>query len=106
MAHAKDGGNEVIRVHSKNGAYIAILPESLQGEFAVCVTANGVARFKASWPCSILGDKPVRFEFLGNGDLLDLTTRRDGPDVLALSQDAQEFGEACIKRRRKAEVTK
>ncbi len=88
-----------IRVHSKSGRYIALLPESLTGGFSVVVTANGVSSFKSSWPCSRLGTQPIRFEFAANGDLIDVSTDRDGEDLLALSQDAQEFGEKCIARR-------
>ncbi len=69
-----------IRVHSKSGKFIAILPESLQG----------------------LPDRPIRLEFAANGDLVDISTSYDGEDILALSQDAQSFGETCIERRRKA----
>ncbi len=91
-----------IRVHSKSGKFIAILPESLQGGFSVCATRDGVSAMRSSWPCSRLPDRPIRFEFEANGDLVDISTSYDGEDILALSQDAQSFGEACIERRRKA----
>ena len=90
----------MIRVHSSSGRFIALLPDDLQGGFAVVATASGVASFRASWPCSHLGEQPIRFEFAGNGDLEGISTSRDGADVLALSEDAQEFGAACLERRR------
>jgi hypothetical protein len=86
-----------IRVHSKSGRFIALLPESLTGGFAVVATRNGVDSFRSSWPCSRLPDRPLRFEFAPNGDLVDLNTNYDGPDILALSQDAQEFGEKALR---------
>lgn len=95
-----------LRFHSKSDKYIALIPrEALDPTaraigFSVVVTADGVSSFKASWPCSQLGEQPIRFEFASNGDLVDVSTDRDGDDLLALSQDAQEFGEKVIERRR------
>ncbi len=92
-----------IRVHSKSGKFIAILPDTLTGSFDVCVTANGVAAMRVSWPCSRLPDRPIRFGFAANGDLVDVSTGYDGEDILALSQDAQEFGERVLEKRRNGE---
>jgi hypothetical protein len=95
-----------LRFHSKNGRFIAILPpETLDPHgarigFTVVATADGVSDFKASWPCSNLGNQPIRFEYESNGDLVNVSTDRDGSDLLALSQDAQEFGENVISKRR------
>jgi hypothetical protein len=89
----------MIRVTSKSGKYIALIPESLQGGFAVVVTSWGVDNFRSGWPCSRLPDSPVRFEFGSNGDLVGLWPDNiDGEDVLALSQDAQRFwGDVYLK---------
>ncbi len=92
------------RVHSKSGRFIALLPDSMRGGFRVVVTVNGVECFKASWPCSRLKVQPIVFEYASNGDLVDIgwSNQPDGEDLLALSQDAQEFGEKCMERRRVA----
>ena len=93
---------DTLRLKSKSGRFIALIPATLQGGFSVVVTANGVGSFNASWPCSRLRERPVRFEYASNGDLVDIMgTQPDGEELLALSQDAQEFGDACIERRRK-----
>lgn len=96
-----------MRVHSKSGRFIALLPESLQGGFSVVVTESGVCSFKASWPCSRLPERPIRFEFASNGDLVDIIgTGYDGEDMLALSHDAETFGcKAMETRRNKRKVT-
>ena len=93
-----------IRVHSKSGWFIALLPESLTGGFCVVVTAGGVCSFRAGWSCSRLKGSPIRFEYASNGDLVDIggPAQPDGPDLLALSQDAREFGEQCLAKRRLA----
>ncbi len=69
-----------------NGAY-----------YTVQVSENDVARFKAQWPCSGLPDRRIAFEYQrSNGDLVDMrpdTSAFDGPALLALSQDAQEWAE-------------
>lgn len=90
----------MIRVRSKSGRFIALLPDDLIGGFDVVVTAWGVQSFKSSWPCSRLGDGPIRFSFAKNGDLVDVSTSRDGEDLFALSEDAQEFGEKALAKRR------
>lgn len=94
----------MIRVHAKSGKFIALLPADLSKPcgFRVVVTANGVGAFKSSWPCSRLKEQPIVFEYASNGDLVDIgwSNQPDGDDLLALSQDAQEFAEKCIERRR------
>lgn len=59
----------------------------------VVVSRDEVEAFKARWPCSTLPNRAVSFTFdRKNGDLVDLTPESmDGPDVLALSMDAQRF---------------
>jgi hypothetical protein len=70
----------------------------------VCVSRDDVADFRSQWPCSGLPDKAMWFEFESNGDLVDVgpmdTSRFDGPDLLALSQNAQEYLESLRKGRR------
>lgn len=60
---------------------------------SVTVSAAEVQAFKDHWPCSTLPDKAVWFQFdKRNGDLVDMKPDgMDGTDVLALSQDAQQF---------------
>ena len=100
------------RVVSKSGRFIALLPDDMRGAFAVVATSDGVGSFAARWPCNHIPERrwefggycPIRFEFEGNGDLVDIEPQLgggdDGPAILALSQDAQEFGEKCMERRR------
>jgi len=59
----------------------------------VCISEFEVYNFKRRFPCSGLPDSRVAFEFeKRNGDLVDLWPYdMDGPGVLALSQDAQEY---------------
>lgn len=92
------------RVHSKSGKYIALLPDAeerakgIRG-FSVVVTANGVGSFISSWPCSRLHEYPIRFDYAENGDLVDIIGNQpDGEDLLALSQDAQEWGEKILAK--------
>lgn len=96
-----------MRVHSKSGRFIALLPESLQGGFSVVVTECGVSAFKSRWPCSRLPERPIRFEFEANGDLVDIVgTGYNGEDMLALSESAQSFGDRAMEtRRNKRKVT-
>ena len=92
------------RLHSKSGRFIALIPDAPAAGFAVVVTVWGVEAFKDRWPCSQLGNGPIRFEFESNGDLCGMSRDVDGPDVLALSEDAQRFGEKCMERRKTAAV--
>lgn len=49
--------------------------------------------FRASWPCCKLRSRSYWFEFAENGDLIDtdVPEHDDGPEALALGQDAQDF---------------
>lgn len=69
--------------------------------YSVSVSRSEVISFKSKWPCSGLPDRAHWFQFdRRNGDLVDLTpNRHDGPALLALSQDAQEW---AIKQMGKA----
>lgn len=52
----------------------------------------GVMAFKEQWPGSYLPDDDVCFEFdKFNGDLVDMCPDMDGPDALALSNDAWNY---------------
>lgn len=68
--------------------------------FSVIVSKREVQAFKDSWPCSVLPDRFVWFQFdKRNEDLVDLRPwGMDGADVLALSQDAQAFGLAKLSK--------
>ncbi len=94
-----------IRVHSKSGRFIALLPDTFTGGFDVVVTANGVGSFANSWPCSGLSDGPIRFEFDSGGNLVGIpygdSERADGSAMVALSEDAQAFGDKAMDKRRK-----
>lgn len=67
---------------------------------------DALDKFKRSWPCHGLPDElhSISFEFAGNGALIDIeafddtgkpldSAEFDGPALLALSQDAQKFGD-------------
>jgi hypothetical protein len=68
--------------------------KQIKGSFTrVYLSAREVQEFKRHWPGSALRNSSgAWFEFASNGDLVDIGPYRfDGPDALALSQDAQEF---------------
>jgi hypothetical protein len=89
----------VKKIRGKSGRYVAIIPDPPADGFSVAVTAFGVAAFNASWPCSRLKEKRTRFEFSANGDLVDIVGKQpDGEELLALSNDAQAFGEKCKRK--------
>ncbi len=65
--------------------------------YTVSVSKREVEAFKRRWPCSELPDKSIAFQFdKRNGDLVDISLDVDGPDVLALSEDAQAYGESAV----------
>jgi hypothetical protein len=95
------GNYEVLvnRIRSKSGKFIALIHENPDYGFSVVATKWAVAAFIASWPCSKLQTQPVRFEFDTGGNLVDISPEQvDGADLLALSHDAQEFGEKCKRK--------
>ena len=65
--------------------------------YSVSVSQAEVEAFKSNWPCSGLPDRHVTFQFdKRNGDLVDIWPNSDawnGDAALALSQDAQVYGE-------------
>jgi hypothetical protein len=69
--------------HNENGAVVA-------------VSAQDVANFNSSWPCSNVPEIGIKFEFDRRGNLVDIicadgrdSTDFDGEALLALSHDAQ-----------------
>lgn len=64
-------------------------------EFRVTVSRDEVADFKRRWPNSGLPTRAVSFTYdKENGDLVDLAPfEMDGEASLALSEDAQKYGE-------------
>lgn len=63
----------------------------------VDVSRADVERFRSRWPGSGMPIAPVTFVFEASGDLVDITSSNrkmmeyDGSDMVALSQDAQEY---------------
>jgi hypothetical protein len=66
------------------------------------VVASKVDAFLDSWPCNGVNWRgPIRFEYSSNGDLVDMwPSDIDGEAILALSEDAQNFGDKCCEKRR------
>jgi hypothetical protein len=60
------------------------------GCYTVFVSAREVAEWNRRWPCSTLEGRQS-FTFDRNGDLVDRYGKGDGPEAVALSQDAQEY---------------
>jgi hypothetical protein len=59
--------------------------------YSVSVSASEVEAWNRCWPCSSL-EGPQWFQFdKSNGDLVDRTGLGDGPEAVALSQDAHEY---------------
>jgi len=67
---------------------------------------DALDKFRRSWPCHGLPDElhSISFQFAANGDIVDIEAHSedgkpmdsaefDGPALLALSQDAQQFGD-------------
>lgn len=65
--------------------------------YTVMLSTHDVDVFKRSYPCSGIPSRPISFQFdKRNGDLVDVTPDSgafDGPGLVALSQDAQTYGE-------------
>jgi len=74
---------------------------------SVTVSRAEVEAFKDTWPCSGLPERSIWFQFdKRNGDLVDMrgVGDYDGPDLLALSQDAQAYAEKTLKIETLADV--
>lgn len=82
--------------------------------FTVTVTSREVETFASRWPCSGLRFKPVTFEFgpvlidqdgkPWHADLVDSNDERnhpgaDGGAILALSEDAMNYGLSRYRQR-------
>lgn len=67
--------------------------------YTVTVSAAEVHAFNQTWPCSSLPERSIWFQFdKRNGDIVDLHPYSiDGPEVVALSQDAQAYGRKRLK---------
>lgn len=70
----------------------------IMGNGRVAVSESDLASFMAAWPCSGLhGLRGVIFEYDRSGNLVDIIYRNgdsdrwDGPAMVALSEDAQEY---------------
>lgn len=62
--------------------------------YRVTVSAAEVAQFNRRWPCSsLVGPQSFTFD-RRSGDLVDRRGQGDGPEAVALSQDAQHYGRA------------
>jgi hypothetical protein len=57
--------------------------------YTVFVSAREVSEWNRRWPCSSLQGRQS-FTFDRNGNLVDRYGKGDGPEAVALSQDAQE----------------
>lgn len=71
--------------------------------YRVEVSADDVRNFKAKWPASGLATRSFWFEFdKSNGDLVDtnLGEDNDGAAALALSDDAKEYGQKRLARKK------
>lgn len=72
--------------------------------FTVQCSRWDVRAFKLGWPCSGIPDVTIGFKFeKHNGDIVDIfcrcnTSEFDGPALLALSQDAQAYGQARLRK--------
>ena len=67
--------------------------------YAVKVSRQEVEAFAETWPCCRLPRRAITFYFNNNGDLVDLYPDGvDGPEAVALSEDAQAYGALCKTR--------
>jgi hypothetical protein len=59
----------------------------------VIFSREEVDAFRATWPCCKLRSRSYWFEFDQGGDLIDsdVPEQEDGPEAVALSQDAWDF---------------
>ena len=79
--------------------------------FSVTVTSTEVYAFARHWPC-FGSDDAVTFQFeKDSGDLVDILPegredKSDGTGLVALSKDAQAYGEAQMRQRAIAQLRK
>jgi hypothetical protein len=73
--------------------------------FQVAVPVGDVSDFNRGWPCSNIPVKAIAFTFDSrNGDLVDIepdSSSFDGDALVALSHDAQEYGEGKLRAKKK-----
>lgn len=70
--------------------------KDLGASFVVYVSEREVDEFNRRWPCSALRGR-YSFTFdKRTGDLVDMTGIGDGSEHVALSQDAQTYGEGKL----------
>lgn len=69
--------------------------------YRVALNEDDIDRFNDEWPCSNLrGLRGVTFGYDARGDLVDIWYRNgnaerwDGPELVALSEDAQRYAES------------
>lgn len=68
--------------------------------YVVTVSTFEVYKFNQSWPCSTLkGAQSFEFQ-KSNGDLVDRHGAGDGPEAVALSHDAQQYGLKALNHKR------
>lgn len=70
--------------------------------YSVTCSRDDIRDFVSSWPCcGIPDERPITFQFeKSNGDLVDIEgTDYDGADLVALSEDAQRYGEKRMQKR-------
>ena len=65
--------------------------------YTVFVSEREVSEWNRRWPCSSLQGRQS-FTFDRNGDLVDRYGKGDGPEAVALSQDAQEYAFAKVEK--------
>ena len=68
------------------------------GTIRVTVSVMEVDEFKDRWPCSELPDKPVKFWFDRDGNLIDTDTDVDCGSVTALAEDAWEYAKSYRRK--------
>ena len=71
------------------------------GSYNVTITRGEVESFNTFWPCSSLPEQTITFCFDRRGNLVDILSRHpiDGPEAVALSHDAQAFGDSYLKKK-------
>lgn len=72
--------------------------------FRVVVSIDDVRRFKSVWPASGIPTRSMWFDFnKDRGDLVDTNApdAGDGSALLALSEDAQKYGESKLNIKNK-----
>lgn len=77
-----------------------IVATEANGGYTVAVGASEVDGWNRGWPCSTLRGRQL-FTFDAAGDLIDRDGDGDGPEAVALSEDAQEYARKLLGRPRR-----